>query len=178
MRRAVFLDRDGVLNRAIVRDGKPYSPSDVKAVEILPGVPAACRLLREAGFTLIVVTNQPDVARGIVTREAVQEINQSLQTALLLDDVRVCYHDDRHECVCRKPKPGLILEAAKDWDIDLKESFLVGDRWKDIAAGKSAGCRTIFINHGYDERSECDKDFEASSLVEATAYILDTPRRI
>ncbi len=176
MRRAVFLDRDGVLNRAIVKDGKPYPPPDLGALEILPGVSEACRLLKTAGFTLIVVTNQPDVARGDTTRAVVEEMNRFLQTTLSLDDVRVCYHDDHDRCSCRKPQAGLIFDAAKDWGIDLKNSFLVGDRWKDIEAGHSAGCHTIFINCGYRERSDCAKDYEAASLLDAAAYVLGIRR--
>jgi D-glycero-D-manno-heptose 1,7-bisphosphate phosphatase len=172
MRRAVFLDRDGVLNRAIVRGGKPYPPASVDELEILPGVEDACRLLKEAGLKLIVVTNQPDVARGTTRREVVEEINRALQAALLLDDIRVCYHDDDAGCFCRKPKPGLIINAAKDWEIALQESFLVGDRWKDIEAGNAAGCHTIFINYGYSEPSDFHRSFEATSLLRATPYIL------
>lgn len=172
MRRAVFLDRDGVLIRPVVRDGKPYPPTSPDEVEILPGVVEACKLLHEAGFLLIIVTNQPDAARGIQRREVVEAINQVLRDHLPLDDMRVCYHDDSDRCSCRKPEPGLLLQAAKDWNIDLTASFIVGDRWKDIEAGKRAGCRTIFIDHNYTERKPDRPDYQASSLIEAASWLI------
>ena len=172
MRQAVFLDRDGVLNRAIVREGKPHPPASLAELEILPGAVEACTALREAGFLLIAVTNQPDVARGTQRREAVDAINQALCDRLLLDDIRVCYHDDADHCPCRKPKPGLLLRAAQDWDIDLSASFMVGDRWKDIEAGRRAGCKTIFVDCGYAEREPHSPDYRAGSLVRAVDWIL------
>src|SRR5258708_3854186 len=111
-RRAVFLDRDGVLNRAIVRDGKPYPPASPEELEIMPDADKACRDLRNAGFLLIMVTNQPDVARGSQKREVVEAINRILADRLCLDSVKVCYHDDADNCKCRKPEPGLLQEAA------------------------------------------------------------------
>jgi D-glycero-D-manno-heptose 1,7-bisphosphate phosphatase len=150
--RAVFLDRDGVLNRALIRNGKPYPPSSLAEFEVLPGVPEALLRLRQAGFRLIVVTNQPDVARGTTSRKAVDELNQLLRSRTAVDDIRVCFHDEQDNCACRKPKPGLLVEAARQHGIDLHASWMVGDRWRDIAAGQAAGCRTVFIDHGYDEK--------------------------
>lgn len=172
MRQAVFLDRDGVLNRAIVRDGKPYPPANLAEVEILPGVIEACAMLHDAGFLLVVVTNQPDVARGSQQREVVEAINQLLQSRLPLDDVRVCYHDEKDHCSCRKPQPGLLLEAARDLAVNLSTSFLVGDRWKDIEAGRRAGSRTIFVDHGYAEKRPHNPDCHVGSLAEAVDWIL------
>jgi D-glycero-D-manno-heptose 1,7-bisphosphate phosphatase len=174
LRQAVFLDRDGVLNRADVRDGKPYPPADLDEVEILPGVVEACTTLHEAGFLLIAVTNQPDVARGAQHREIVEAINQVLQAHLPLDDVRVCYHDDIDHCSCRKPEPGLLLEATRDWDIDLSTSFMVGDRWKDVEAGQRAGCKTVFVDCGYAEGAPDSPDLRVASLVEAVSWILQS----
>ena len=170
--RAVFLDRDGVLNRAHVREGKPYPPASPAELEILPGAVEACGALREAGFLLIAVTNQPDVARGTQLREVVEAINQVLHNHLPLDDIQVCYHDDVDRCPCRKPEPGLLLKAARDWDIDLSASFMVGDRWKDIEAGRRAGCKTIFVDHGYAEKEPENPDHRVSSLMEAVGWIL------
>ena len=172
MHQAVFLDRDGVLNRAIVREGKPYPPTKLAELEILSGVPEACAALREAGFLLIVVTNQPDVARGTQRRELVEAMNRALSSRLPLDDIRVCYHDDADCCLCRKPKPGLLLEAARDWHIDLSASFMVGDRWKDIEAGRNAGCKTVFIDRGYAEGRPACSDHQAGSLTDAVDWIL------
>jgi D-glycero-D-manno-heptose 1,7-bisphosphate phosphatase len=172
MKRAVFLDRDGVLNRAIVRDGKPYPPSNVSELEILPGVEQALAGLRQAGFLLIVVTNQPDVARGTTTRETVEAINVALGAELPIDEFRTCYHDSEAGCDCRKPRPGALLAAAVDHDIDLYDSFMVGDRWRDVEAGQRAGCKTIFIDYGYQEKQPEAVDYTVASLSEAAKIIL------
>jgi D-glycero-D-manno-heptose 1,7-bisphosphate phosphatase len=171
-RRAVFLDRDGVINRAIMREDKPYPPANLSQLEILPGVPEALACLRAAGFLLVVVTNQPDVARGTLARESVDDINRALKEHLPLDDIRVCYHDEPDGCACRKPQPGLILEAAHDWKTDLGRSFVVGDRWKDIEAGRRAGCWTILIDYGYNDSARSTPDYRANSLFDAAQWIL------
>ena len=177
VRRAVFLDRDGVLNRALIRDGRPYSPSGLDEVEIPSGVPEACERLRHDGFLLVVVTNQPEVARGHLTRQTVEDINRFLSSRIRLDDIRVCYHDDPDGCDCRKPKPGMLLAAVRDLSIDLSRSFAVGDRWRDIEAGRRAGCRTILIDHGYLELHPSGMDFETRSLQSAVEWILSTTSR-
>lgn len=172
-KRAVFLDRDGVLNRSVVRGGKPYPPASVEELEILPGVPEALRKLRESGFLLIGATNQPDVARGTQSREVVETIHIALLSALPLDEILVCYHDHSDNCRCRKPKPGLLLEAANKYSISLEASFMVGDRWRDIEAGRSAGCRTVFIDYGYAEKYAGNPpDLTAISLIGAVDWIL------
>jgi D-glycero-D-manno-heptose 1,7-bisphosphate phosphatase len=171
MRRAVFLDRDGVINRAVIRDGKPYPPSNLAAIEILPGVPQALAALHEAGFMLIVVTNQPDVARGTTPRAVVEEINNYLSSTLPIDEIRTCYHDNG-ECDCRKPLPGALLAAAKLHEIDLSQSFMVGDRWRDVEAGHRAGCKTIFIDYGYSEKQPEFVNHRVISLQQATEIIM------
>jgi D-glycero-D-manno-heptose 1,7-bisphosphate phosphatase len=176
MRRAVFLDRDGVVNRALLRDGKPYPPSSLADLRLLPGVREACRMLREAGFALILITNQPDIARGTANASEVGEIHSRLRRFLQLDDVRVCPHDDDARCDCRKPKPGLLLEAAETWNIDLGSSFVVGDRWRDVEAGQRAGCQTIFLDYGYRERQPDGPFTRVRSLLEAANWILRTVR--
>ena len=172
MPRTIFLDRDGVLNQAIWRAGVSCPPVTLDEFRILPGVSDACALLKEAGFLLIVVTNQPDVSRGSASLESVEAINQHLRTNLPVDDVRVCYHDDRDGCSCRKPNPGLLLQAAIDWKIDLAGSFMVGDRWKDIEAGKRAGCRTILIDEGASLPGSLRPDHRTKSLLEAAGWII------
>ena len=171
-RRAVFLDRDGVINAAVVRDGKPYPPARAEDVVVLPGVPEALAALRQAGFALIVVTNQPDVARGTQTRAAIDAIHARLQAELPLDAIYGCFHDDADHCACRKPAPGLLTQAAATWGIDLARSFMVGDRWRDTAAGAAAGCRTIFVDYQYAERRPQAFDAKVASLAEAAAWIL------
>jgi len=172
-KRAVFLDRDGVLNRSVVRGGKPYPPASVAELEILPGVPEALRKLKESGFLLVAATNQPDVARGTQSREVVEKIHVALLSALPLDEILVCYHDDGDNCRCRKPRPGLLLQAAEKFSISLAASFMVGDRWKDVEAGRNAGCRTVFIDYGYEEKFPGNPpDFIAPSLIGAVDWIL------
>jgi D-glycero-D-manno-heptose 1,7-bisphosphate phosphatase len=173
-RRAVFLDRDGVLNRARVVDGVPHPPDSVKDLELLPGVEEACRRLREAGLLLIVVTNQPDVARGAQTLEEVEALNRELSSRLPLDEIRVCPHDDGDACQCRKPAPGMLLDAARDRGIDLERSVMVGDRWRDVEAGRRAGCKTIFIDWGYSERAPEAPDLIVQQLDEAVPWILES----
>ncbi|MEO8702109.1 MAG: HAD family hydrolase [Kofleriaceae bacterium] len=172
MKPAVFLDRDGVINAAVLREGKPYPPTGVEEVVILPGVDGALANLRRAGYVLVVVTNQPDVARGTQRREIVDAIHAHLQTALPLDAVYVCCHDDADRCACRKPLPGLLLDAARDLDLDLAASVMVGDRWRDIEAGAAAGCRTVFVDCGYAERRPTVFDAKVPSLAHAAAWIL------
>jgi D-glycero-D-manno-heptose 1,7-bisphosphate phosphatase len=171
-RRAVFLDRDGVINRAPVRDGKPRPPASVDALEILPGVAGALERLKTAGFMLIVVTNQPDVVRGTTTREVVEKIHARLADTLPIDRFVVCYHDAVDDCECRKPRPGMLLACAKDLQIDLAESYMVGDRWRDMEAGHRAGCRTFFIDYGYNEEPPRNYDFRVASLADAASVIL------
>ncbi len=171
--RAVFLDRDGVLNEAVLRDGHPYPPSNVEDLRLVPGAAAALALLKAAGFELIVVTNQPDVARGARSRLAVEAMNAALNATLPIDEFCVCFHDDAERCGCRKPKPGLLKDAALRRGIDLRRSFMIGDRWRDIDAGAAAGCRTILIDRQYRERGPKHlPDCRVSSLSAAVSWIL------
>jgi D-glycero-D-manno-heptose 1,7-bisphosphate phosphatase len=176
-RPAVFLDRDGVLDEARVVDGRPYPPLDVSEVRVLPGVREACRRLAEAGYLLIVVTNQPDVARGTQTMAAVEAINARLQDDLGLDAVIVCPHDDADDCPCRKPRPGMLLAAAQQWDVDLGASVMVGDRWRDVEAGAAAGVRTVFVDRRYDERAPAAPDLTVNELEESVTWIIETTAR-
>jgi D-sedoheptulose 7-phosphate isomerase len=177
-RRAVFLDRDGVINRAFVRDGKPFPPPTPQELEIIPGVPEALRDLKSHGYELLVVTNQPDVGRGRQSRQALDTIHQALLASLPLDDIVVCCHTDQDNCDCRKPLPGMLLEAARRHRIDLSASFMVGDRWRDIEAGYNAGCKTILIDYGYSERPpDRVPDLRVGSLREAADWIIrSTPK--
>jgi D-glycero-D-manno-heptose 1,7-bisphosphate phosphatase len=172
IRRAVFLDRDGVINRARVCDGKPYPPASVDELEVLPGVAASLHRLKAAGYLLVVVTNQPDVARGTQSKAVVEAMHARLAALLPIDEFRTCYHDDSDKCTCRKPQPGLILDAASTHDVDLGSSVMVGDRWRDIEAGRRAGCATVFLDYGYNERQPEAPDAVVGSLEEAAAWIL------
>ena len=172
-RRAVFLDRDGVINRAVLRDGRPYPPGSVAELEILPGVPEALARLQAAGFRLIVVTNQPDVPRGSQTKEAVEAIHAALQAQLTIHEFRVCYHDAADQCACRKPAPGMLLAAAQEHGLNLAASFLVGDRWRDIEAAQRAGCVALFIDCHYSEAQPQQPYVAVVSLAQAADWILE-----
>jgi D-sedoheptulose 7-phosphate isomerase len=172
-RRAVFLDRDGVINRAFVRDGKPFPPPTPQELEILPGVPEALRELKANGFQLLLVTNQPDVGRGKLSVQTLDAMHEDLRAHLPLDDILVCCHTDQDKCDCRKPMPGMIIAAARKHNIDLAASFMVGDRWRDIDAGYNAGCKTILIDYGYSERPpDHEPDLRVGSLREAADWII------
>jgi D-glycero-D-manno-heptose 1,7-bisphosphate phosphatase len=175
-RRAVFLDRDGVLNKSIIREGRPYPPSSIEEFELYTDVGDGCERLKQAGYLLIVVTNQPDVGRRSQTREAVEAMHRKmLETLPQIGRVEVCWHagsDWGESCDCRKPKPGMILSAAKELGVDLSQSFMVGDRWRDIDCGFQAGCRTVFIDRGYVEELRRTPDWRVSSFGEAVDVIL------
>ena len=170
--RAVFVDRDGVINHAVVRGGKPFPPSGLDELRIVDGVPEAVARFRDAGMLVIIATNQPDVATGKQARAVVEAIHRRIRDAISVDDVKVCYHSDEDNCACRKPKPEMLFEAAREWSIDLGQSYMVGDRWRDIDAGKAAGCRTYWVDHGYDERPATGADAIVGSLAEAASLII------
>lgn len=172
--RVVFLDRDGVLNRAFPEGGTTRPPLSVAELELLPGVPESLARLRAAGFVLVVVTNQPDVARGKQTRAAVEEINATMRAELPLLDAFACYHDTADRCPCRKPKPGLLIAAAAKWDLDVPGAFLIGDRWSDVAAAHAAGCRGVLIDTPFGQKERCAPDHTARDIGEAVNWILAT----
>jgi D-glycero-D-manno-heptose 1,7-bisphosphate phosphatase len=178
MKRAVFFDRDGVLNDAVVRDGKPYPPASVAELHVADGASRAVRAVHDANFLAVVVTNQPDVARGTTSRDAVEAINSALAERLGVDATYTCMHDDDDGCDCRKPRPGLAMQAAQELGIELSASYLIGDRTKDIGAGRAAGCTTVFIDRGYAETTgETGADFTVSTLDEAIARIAEREKR-
>ena len=178
MNRAVFLDRDGVINRATVTNGRPYPPKSVDRFEFLPGVVQAVEALNQAGFKVIVVTNQPDVATGKQRREVVESMHQLLKKTLPVDAIKVCYHQDSDNCSCRKPKPRMLLDAAEELSLDLPNSYMVGDRWRDVEAGKAAGCMTILVKSDYREKQAQDPGAIVSSLLEASQLILSQRKLI
>ena len=180
-KRAVFLDRDGVLNRPVVSDGRPFPPTQVDEFELYPDAVSACAQLKGAGFLLVVVTNQPDVGRGAQSREAVEAMHEKLRGAIpSLDGIEVCFHAGAahgEPCECRKPKPGMLLRAAAALEIDLAESFLIGDRWRDVDCAHAAGCRVVLIDHGYRETLREKPEFTVSNLNEAVSIILNAAPR-
>jgi D-glycero-D-manno-heptose 1,7-bisphosphate phosphatase len=175
--RAVFLDRDGVINRALERDEKPYPPRCLAEFEIYPEVSAACAKLKAAGFVLVVATNQPDVGRGTLDQAIVEKIHAHMTAALPIDRVEVCYDagQGRSDSDCRKPKPGMLLRAARELNINLARSWMVGDRWRDVDCGHAAGCKTIFVDRGYAEELRQKPNFTVKNLAEAVEIILFSP---
>ena len=169
---AVFLDRDGVLNRSLVRGGRPYAPTRLEEFEWLPGIYQALDMLKGAGARLIVVTNQPDVGNGLVDQEIIEEMHRRIRVELPVDDIRVCYHRADENCACRKPLPGMIIGAAEDYGIELEQSVMIGDRWRDIEAGAAAGCRTVFIDYRYEETRPTAPDYIVGSLPEAVPLVV------
>lgn len=171
MKKCVFLDRDGVLNKTIFRMGKERAPYTLEEFALFSDVKESLELLKNNHFLLVVVTNQPDVARGWVSREAVDAVNEKLKEFIPVDEIKVCFHTEKDKCYCRKPEPGMLLEAARDFDIDLKSSWMIGDRYSDILAGKRAGCKTILIGPGDD--SDIEKpDYQFGSISEASRLIV------
>ena len=154
--RAVFLDRDGVINKLIYRDGKPTSPRNIEEFEFEAGVENALMRLSAAGFKLFVVSNQPELARGLLTNESLRLMTDRIVNTLEIDEVRICPHDNDDGCRCRKPLPGMLLELARKYDLSLEESYIVGDTWKDSGAGSSAGCKSIILDRPYNREDPAD----------------------
>ncbi len=176
VKRAVFLARDGVLNRAVMIEGRPHAPRRVEEFELLPGVAEACAKLKEAGYILVVATNQPDVGRGLLTQAAVEAIHAKLASLLPLDRIEVCYAagtSSGQPSDYRKPAPGMVLRAAHALGVTLQRSWMVGDRWRDVDCGFAARCRTIFLDHGYKEGLRLTPEFTVKSFPEAADVILE-----
>lgn len=172
-RQAVFLDRDGTINWNEVRDGKPFAPTRLEDFRWLPGAPEAIARFKAAGHLVIVVTNQPDLTTGKNSPAVIEAMHRRLTDELGVDDIFTCPHTEDQGCDCRKPKPGLLLQAARKWNIDLTRSVMVGDRWRDVDAGKAAGCATVHIDHGYaGEPAPEGADLTVDSLVAASEFIL------
>ena len=173
MKKALFIDRDGVINRSIVRSGKPYAPTRLADLEILEGVPQALDALHAAGWMIVIVTNQPDIATGKQTLDGLELIHAKIQAQCAIDAIVVCPHADADHCSCRKPKPGMLIKAALELGIDLSQSYMIGDRWRDIACGQAAGCKGNFwINYGYLEALPEQPYLEVKSLAECVNFIL------
>jgi D-glycero-D-manno-heptose 1,7-bisphosphate phosphatase len=167
--KAVFLDRDGVINKVVFRDNRPGSPRSLDEFVFNDGIRQATRKLKDYGFKIIVVSNQPDLARGEIKKGVLDVMTHKIRWKISFDDIFICPHDDIDQCSCRKPKPGMLLEAASRWKIDLQSSFLIGDTWKDIEAAKAAGCKAILLDAPYNQEVQCD--FRAKSLSEAVEII-------
>jgi D-glycero-D-manno-heptose 1,7-bisphosphate phosphatase len=174
LRPAVFLDRDGTLNAPVVRHNKPYPPSTLEEFILLEGVVEGCAKLKAAGFVLVVATNQPDVGRGTQALAVVEAMHSKLRTLTDVDQIEVCYatggEDPRSPF--RKPLPGMVLKAARELNLDLKQSWMIGDRWRDIDCGHNAGLRTILIDWNYNEQLRAIPDFTVSTFPAAVETVL------
>jgi D-glycero-D-manno-heptose 1,7-bisphosphate phosphatase len=173
-RTAVFLDRDGVINEVVFRDGKPASPRTMAEFCFVEGIAEPLSRLHAAGMDLFIVSNQPDVARGHLDPRVLEEMTEKIMKETQVKQVFVCTHDDADSCDCRKPKPGMLLQIAEKNGIDLSRSFMVGDSWKDIEAGSGAGVKTVLIRRDYN--SKVLADYTVETLSEAADFILNERR--
>jgi D-glycero-D-manno-heptose 1,7-bisphosphate phosphatase len=175
VRRAVFLDRDGTLNHLVPRlDGTLASPRSLAEFKLINGIARQVERIHKAGFMAILATNQPDVARGFLDARVLESMHEELMKQAPLDGIMVCPHDDPDDCTCRKPRPGLLIQAAERWGIDLAQSFMVGDSWKDMEAARAAGVKDILINAPYNQEVTCS--LRTDSLESACNYILAQAR--
>lgn len=164
--RAVFLDRDGVINGTVMRRGAARAPQDLSEWTWIEGVHETLHALHASRYLLIVCTNQPDVVRGWQTREQVELFHRHIVSELPVARIYACFHDAADACACRKPRPGMLLSASADFNVDLTQSFMVGDRASDVEAGRAAGCRTIHLRHPSDAQAPTGADHEISRLRE------------
>jgi D-glycero-D-manno-heptose 1,7-bisphosphate phosphatase len=171
---AVFLDRDGVIVIPEFRDRRSFAPRRLEDFRLYPEAAASLQRLKRAGFLLAVVTNQPDVGNGLISRSEVDAMHATMTRELPVDAVKACFHRQDEHCDCRKPKPGMILEAARELGINLEKSFMVGDRNSDVEAGRAAGCTTVFIDLGYAEPAPDGPDYVVRSIAEAADVIVKT----
>lgn len=172
MARAVFLDRDGVINKSLVVNGKPFAPTSIIDFQLLPGVIDSLLILKDAGYLTVIVTNQPDLSTGKQTWKSLNEIHAYLTDYCHIDLIKICSHAKEDHCKCRKPNPRMIIEASNDLGIDISESFMIGDRWSDIEAGHRSGCKkTFFIDYGYDEKKPTGGYVSVNSLSECAKII-------
>lgn len=172
MNKAFFFDRDGIINKANVINNIPYSPFSINKIILTDGISDVLNCCRKAGYLTIVLTNQPNCARGIQTKEEIDKINLYIEEILPIDKIYTCYHDDYSNCNCRKPKIGLFLQAQKDYNIDFLLSYMVGDRKKDIDAGINAGCKTIFVDYNYDCEKPINSNFTINSIKDLLKFNL------
>ena len=170
MNKAVFLDRDGVINECALLHGKPSAPTQIQNFILFPGVLEAISEFKIRGFFVFVITNQPDISKGNLSQEDLFQMHTNLMEAAEIDDIFVCPHLEIHNCFCRKPKIGMIKDAQKKYSINLQKSFVVGDRWRDVEAAKNAGCTSILVGTGYNEK-KITPDFQVNSLVECLKII-------
>ena len=164
-----------MINSVVFRDGKPTSPRSLAEFRLEPDIGRPLERLRACGFRLFAVTNQPDIARGFLDLQTLEQFHRQLMAQLPIEEVCVCPHDDRDCCRCRKPKPGMLITVAARADIDLVRSFVIGDSWRDAQAARAAGCVAITLDRPYNRNDETDH--RVSGLGQAAQLILETLTR-
>ena len=168
--RAVFLDRDGVVNQVVFRKGQPSSPRSLEEFIWVEGIQEAVKRLKSASWLVFVITNQPDIARQKLDPIISGQISATIYQYLPIDEIVVCPHDNDDNCACRKPHPGMLISLAERWQVDLGQSLIIGDSWKDMAAGKNANCQTILLERYYNTGTEAD--FKVDTVLSAVELIL------
>lgn len=171
MSKAIFLDRDGVINKVIIREGRPFSPRSMDEFQIIQGVSEAIALLQKEGLLVVLITNQPDLANGLISNSLISEMHEKIRSETGIIHFYFCGHNDLQNCECRKPKVGMLLQASRDLGINLDSSYLVGDRWKDIKAGQKVGCKCYFIDNNYNEPRPSPPFYAVKSLYEAAVLV-------
>jgi len=156
MKKAVFIERDGVLNQAFVNGRQQVGPASLAEFRLQEGVLPLLARLKEAGFLLLVTTNQPGIARGDLSRRELDRMHDQLRRLIPVDDIFICPHDDPDRCPCRKPRPGLFQEARCKWQLNMNASFVVSDKWQDVEAARSAGCTSILIRSAWNGAAHPD----------------------
>lgn len=176
--KAIFLDRDGVINKIIMRDGKPTSPRSIEEFVLEDHIQESIEIFKEKSFLIFMVTNQPDISRGLLDPSTLDKMTNKALTSLSINDFRICTHDDLDNCLCRKPKPGMLLELAEKWDINLGESFMIGDTWKDMEAARRANCFSILLERPYNKNVHCSVKTEniltAMEIIERASMCYST----
>lgn len=175
MKPAAFIDRDGVLNRAVMRDGQWVSPRTLAEFQLFNGLSQAASILRDAGHLVFVVTNQPDVARGLMSYDDLSSMSAQVMDALRPDEIWTCVHDDADNCTCRKPRPGALIQLARRWNADLSRSVIIGDTQKDVGAGRAAGIPAIIVDRDYNQ--SVSADFRVSDIGQAAELAVHIAQR-
>ena len=169
MKKAVFLDRDGTINHLILNN-KSQSPRTLNDLKLIKNITTVSKYLKKKNYLLIMITNQPDVSRGLNTKKNVNEINNFIKKKIGLDDIYVCFSKNDKN-FRRKPNPGMLIDAKKKWNISFKKSYLVGDREKDIKAGNKLRIKTIFFFNNNKEKKQIKSNFKITSLKEIYSII-------
>ncbi|HUI28816.1 MAG TPA: HAD-IIIA family hydrolase [Candidatus Acidoferrales bacterium] len=160
----IFFDRDGIVNETILRDGGAFSPLQLNEFKVKREFVDFFRSIEKKKLNLFIVSNQPDIARGKLSESTLRSMTAVLESMFTFKEILYCRHDDQDDCNCRKPKPGMIETLISKYCLKREECLIVGDSWKDVAAGKSAGIKTVFLVTSYNEKTVTDFDFEVESL--------------